>query len=142
MQAHYCAQAPLHPDPPYTGGMGRKLTKPRPRQGAKLASLRQQAGLSQAELARLVGEKQQTIAYWEQRKTPPRADVVPKLARVLRVPIEELLSDKPLDAPPRRNPVGKMENLFAEVSKLPRRQQDKVAEFVSAFIEQYKRKAS
>jgi hypothetical protein len=36
----------------------------------------------------------------------------------------------------------KVRNLFEEVSELPRRQQDKVVEFVSALVEQYKRKAS
>jgi len=35
-----------------------------------------------------------------------------------------------------------VQQLFREVAKLPRRQQDKVVEFVSAFIDQYKRKAS
>jgi hypothetical protein len=32
---------------------------------------------------------------------------------------------------------GKVRKLFEEVSRLPRRQQEKVVEFVSAFVKQY-----
>ncbi len=123
--------------------MGRKLSTRRPRQGAKLASLRRDAGLTQTELARLVGEKQQTIAYWEKSSRPPRSDVLPKLAKVLGVRIDDLINEKP--SPPNQRPRpsgGRVQKLFDEVSRLPRRQQDKVVEFVSAFIEQYKRQAS
>lgn len=48
---------------PYTLGMGRKLTKTRPPQAARLVALRKAAGLSQAELARLIGEPQANIAF-------------------------------------------------------------------------------
>ena len=67
--------------------------------------------------------------------------MLPKLARVLGVSVEQLLD---LKAPvTRRNgPVGKVRKLFEEVSELPRRQQEKVVEFVSALVEQYKRQAS
>jgi transcriptional regulator with XRE-family HTH domain len=121
--------------------MPRNLSKPRPRQGARLAELRRAANLSQAALARLVGESQQNVAYWEQSDKPPRSDVLPKLARVLGVSVEQLLDVKTPIA--RRNgPVGKVRKLFEEVSELPRRQQEKVVGFVSALVEQYKRQAS
>jgi transcriptional regulator with XRE-family HTH domain len=130
---------------PYTAGMGRKLTKPRGRHGARLAVLRQDAGLSQVDLAQAIGEKQQTIAYWERSARPPRSDAIPKLARVLGVSTELLLSEPgptPARPPTKSPPIGRIQKLFDQVSRLPRRQQDKVVEFVSAFIEQYRRKAS
>jgi transcriptional regulator with XRE-family HTH domain len=119
----------------------RKLSKPRPRQGARLAALRRATGLTQAELAEHVGEVQPNIAYWEQSDKPPRSDVLPKLAKVLGVSVEDLLSADVLPEP-KHGPVGRMQKLFAEVSRLPRRQQDKVVEFVEAFVSQYRRKAS
>jgi transcriptional regulator with XRE-family HTH domain len=125
--------------------MGRKLTKPRHRQGARLAALRTNAGLTQTELARLVGEKQQTIAYWERSSKPPRSDALPALARALGVSVEDLIGEKALPkvrAIPAPGPAGRVRKLFEEVSRLPRRQQDKVVEFVSAFIEQHKKRAS
>jgi len=102
--------------------------------------LRKAAGLTQAEVAHLVGEKQQNIAYWEQSDKPPRSDVLPKLAEVLGVSVEVLLS---IDAAPKRRggPVGQVRRVFEEVSRLPRREQKKVVEFVSALVSQYKSQA-
>lgn len=128
----------------YTTAMGRKLTKPRGRHGARLAVLRQQAGLTQVELANLIGEKQQTIAYWERSSRPPRSDALPKLARVLGVQLEDLVKSSGAvpEPSPKIGPTGRVQKLFTEVARLPRRQQDKIIEFVSAFIDQHKRKAS
>jgi transcriptional regulator with XRE-family HTH domain len=134
------AQGPRPDIAPYTSGMARKLSKPRPPQAARLVALRKAAGLSQAELARLVGEPQANIAFWERTEKPPRSDVLPKLATVLGVRIEELLdADVPRPPKPGR-PVGKAQKIFNEVSKLPRRQQDKVLEVVSAMVHQYKQR--
>ena len=55
----------------YPGDVPRKLSKPRPRQGARLAALRRAAGLTQAELADLIGDVQPNIAYWEASEMPP-----------------------------------------------------------------------
>lgn len=117
--------------------MARKLTKTRPRQGARIAALRQNAGLSQAELARLIGESQQNIAFWELSDKPPRSDILIPMAKTLGVSVEDLLTDKKINQK-RGGPVGKLRKTFDEVSSLPRRQQEKIIEFVSALILQYK----
>jgi transcriptional regulator with XRE-family HTH domain len=130
--------------PAYSQLMPRKLGKPRPKQGAHLAALRQRAGLTQAELGRLVGQKQQIIAFWEQTDKPPRSDVLPKLARALGVSVEDLLSPTATPSPMLARgggPVGKVRKLFDEVSRLPRRQQDRIVEFLSPIVEEFKRKA-
>jgi transcriptional regulator with XRE-family HTH domain len=139
-------QATAAPEPgfsetrPYTPGMARKLERQRPRQGARLAALRRAAGLTQVELAQLVGEPQQNIAFWEQSEKPPRSDVLPKMAKVLGVRIEQILEGE-LPQTRRAGPVGKVQKLFEEVSTLPRRQQDRILETVSALVAQYKRGA-
>lgn len=125
---------------PYSAVMPRKISKPRPRQGARLAELRKAAKLTQAELADLIGETQQNIAYWEQSDKPPRSDVLPRMAEVLGVRIEALLGSA--NTPLRKGgPVGRARHVFNEVSRLPRTKQDRVLEFVSALLEQYKREA-
>lgn len=125
---------------PYTPAVPRKLQKPRPAQGARLVALRKAAALSQAELARLIGEPQQNVALWEQSDKPPRSDAIPKLARALEVRVEDLFADRsPL--PRRSGPVGKVRKLFDEVAKLPRRQQDRIVEFLAPIVEEFKRKA-
>jgi transcriptional regulator with XRE-family HTH domain len=124
----------------YNAGMPRKLTKTRPRQGAHLMALRKRANLSQIELAQIVDDSQQNIAYWEQSDKPPRSDVLPKLASALGISVEELLN--PSSPLPKRHggPVGKVRKTFEEVSRLPRSQQDKIIEIVSALIAQFKKK--
>jgi len=119
--------------------MARKLTKPRPAQGARLAALRKVAGLSQTEFAGLIGERQQNIAFWEQSEKPPRSDVLLPMAEVLGVRVEDILSRKKLKKT-RSGPVGKVRRAFDDVSKLPRRQQDKILEFLDALVNQYKSK--
>jgi len=112
----------------------------RPKQGARLAALRRAAGLTQTELAQLVGESQQNIAFWEQSEKPPRSDVLPKLAKVLGVKIEQILEGE-LPQTRRAGPVGKVQKIFEEVSTLPRKQQERIVETVSALVAQYKRGA-
>lgn len=116
--------------------MAKRLTKPRPKQGQRLMHLRMEAGLSQYELAHLIGEPQSNVAFWEQSDKPPRSDVLPKLAKALGVRIEDLLNGN-TGIERKGGPTGKVRKVFEEVSKLPRRQQEKVVEFVSAFVKQY-----
>jgi transcriptional regulator with XRE-family HTH domain len=123
--------------------MPRKLSKPRPRQGARLAALRRAAGLTQTELADVVGETQRNIAYWEQADKPPRSDVIPRLASVLGVSVETLLTaDGELAPAHQRGSVGRAQKAFQKVAQLPRRQQDKIIEIVEAFVAQQERRAS
>jgi len=120
----------------YNDLMPRNLSKPRPPQGERLLKLRQEAGISQRELAKLIGEPQQNVAFWEQSDKPPKSDAVPKLAKILGVRIEDLfaLTD---DIPRKNGPTGRLKTLFESVAKLPRRQQDKVMEFITAFVSHY-----
>lgn len=127
---------------PYTSGMARPSSKPRPKQGARLAALRKAAGLSQTELAKTINVSQQTVAYWETSAVPPRSDVLPRMAQALGVRVEQILSDAPINAVRQPGPVGEVQRTFDEVRKLPRKQQLKIIETVQALVDQYKRKAS
>ena len=119
--------------------MARPISKKRPKQGKLLVDLRKAAGLSQIELSESIGVSQQSLAFWEVSEKPPRSDVLPKLATALGVPIEKLIySDGENENPKRNNkPSGKLRQVFEEVVKLPRRQQEKIIEFVTAFVNQY-----
>lgn len=128
-------------DRPYDVLMARRLSKQRPEQGARMAAFRRAAGLTQTELADLVGEPQQNIAFWEQSDKPPRSDILPKLAKVLGVSVEQIVSGNAVPAK-RNGPVGRAQRVFEDVSRLPRRQQEKVLEMVAALVNEYRRKAS
>jgi transcriptional regulator with XRE-family HTH domain len=120
-----------------------KSTRTRPPQGARLAELRKAAGLSQYELARYVGVPQPNIAFWEQSEKPPGSEVLPEMAQALGVSVEELLivgDEKPLRRKAAKSygrPAGKVREVFDRVSKLPRRQQEHIVNWVSAYVSQY-----
>ena len=99
------------------------------------------------ELARIVGVSQANVAVWERSSKPPRSELLEPLAKTFGVRVEDLLGAKPHpkapDASPRKpGPVGKLQKAFEEASALPRRQQQKVVEVLTALLHEYQRKAS
>ena len=122
------------------GDMARRMTRPRSAYGKHLAELRKAAGLTQVELANTLGVPQSNIAFWEQSEKPPRSDVLPAMAQAFGVRLEELLkveTGRRTAAKKKNGPTGRVREVFDRVSKLPRRQQEKIVEFVSAFVTQY-----
>lgn len=55
-----------------------------------LKRLREQTGLTQVQLAELIGVAQSTVGMWEIGENDPRADKLPDLARVLHCTIDDL----------------------------------------------------
>ena len=128
----------LHEIDPYTGRrMARSRSRSRPKQGTRLATLRKAAGLSQAELARAIGVPQQNVAYWETHAKPPRSDVLPTMAKVLGVRVEDLLGETPVARKP--GPVGRLQRVFETASDLPRRDQQLIADFIETLVERHKK---
>ena len=127
---------------PYDGGMpaGRPAKQERTPLGGRVARARQQAGLSQEQLAERVGVRQQVIAYWERRPVGLRAEQIVKLAEALGVTTDYLLGRR--NGKTRRSgPAGKMRQLFERASRLPRSQQRKVAEFLEPFLLHHSRES-
>lgn len=139
MQALFTTPSPGLEDGLYNLRMARRAKQSRSKQGARLAALRQAAGLTQQELASLLGEPQSNITFWEHSEKPPRSDVLAKMARIFGVRVEALLNtEADLGIVERKSgPAGKVRKVFEAVSKLPRRQQEKIVEFVSAYVQQY-----
>lgn len=109
-----------------------------------MLALRKQAGLTQVELAEAVGVTQGAITFWEWSEHPPRSKELPVLAQALGVEVPDLIaSEEPERVLAKRSgPVGELQKVFEEVRKLPRRQQRKIIEIVSAMVEQHKRKSA
>lgn len=95
--------------------------------------------MSQYELAEMVGVPQANIAFWERSEKPPRSDVLPKMAAVLGVRVEDILdADGRIEKSAKNGrPAGKLRQAFEEVARLPRRQQEKIVEFITAFVRHY-----
>lgn len=132
MQAPSGNQSELFPEAGYDATMRKK---DRPPLGLRLTELRQAAGLTQAQLAERIGVHPSNIGFWELSGTPPRGEVLPKLALALGVSVDEFLGVTP-PKPKKQAAKGRLQLVFESASKLPRRQQEKVAEFVEAFVKQ------
>ncbi len=107
------------------------LTRQRPPMAQRLVELRQQAGLTQTELAAAVGVAVSNIAFWELKGTPPRGEVLPALAKALGVSVDAILGVTP---PKPVAPKSRLQELFQATAKLPRRKQQKIAEVVEALL--------
>jgi transcriptional regulator with XRE-family HTH domain len=129
-----------HPGASYTEAMqtGRPSKRQRPFFGERLHALRERAGLSQRQLAEKVGLSQRSLSYWERSPVALRPDQLLKLAEALNISVEELLGETNGNSKKRAaGPTGKLEQVFQAASRLPRRQQQKIAEFVEAFVIQH-----
>jgi transcriptional regulator with XRE-family HTH domain len=107
---------------------------------SRLRALREAAGLSVRELARQIGEQHTNVLYWETSGNLPRSNVLVPMAKTLGVTVEELLGQpKPSRV---TSPGGRARQLFEAVSRMPRRQQDKVLDILEPFVRQQVGKAA
>ena len=62
--------------------------------GARIALLRKQNGWKQDELAEKMGVSPQAVSKWENDQACPDITLLPKLAKLLNISVDELLSGK------------------------------------------------
>ncbi|MGN0999442.1 MAG: helix-turn-helix domain-containing protein [Faecousia sp.] len=66
--------------------------------GARIAALRREAGLSQAELSKRLGISASAMGMYEQGRREPPLDIVVSLSEILQVSTDYLLTGKPASA--------------------------------------------
>jgi transcriptional regulator with XRE-family HTH domain len=101
--------------------------------GERLVIARQQAGLSQTQVADKLGITQPSYADWERRAVALKPEYLPKLAALFNVSVDFLLGN---EARKQRGsgPAGRVRRVFEAVSRLPRKQQQKVVEMAEGFL--------
>ena len=99
----------------------------------RLRALREAAGLSLRELARLIDEHPSNVSFWERTGKTPKSEVLVPMAAALGVSVEELLGQK---KPRKAGPTGRAMQSFEKVSDLPRSQQKKILDVVDALLAQ------
>ena len=90
-------------------------------------------------IARQIDQQPTNVSYWERTGQLPRSNVLIPMAKALGVTVEQLLGQPA----PRRNgaPGGKLGQVFQDVNKLPRRQQEKIIDVVQALVAQHARQS-
>lgn len=105
------------------------------RLGERIATLRKQRDITQAELSRLLGFSQQQVLSFEKGRRRIPVSLIPELAEILRVSCEELLGVAPRRAQrPGRGRPSHLEKQFEQVSQLPRAKQKRVSEMLDALL--------
>jgi len=111
---------------------------------ARLAELRKAAGFTQVELAAELGISQRMAAYYESPNATPPAHLLPAIAQVLGVSIDDLYGR----APAKKRLVkqegdSRLRRRLLAIEKLDANEKRQVLQVIDAFIErgQLKRKA-
>jgi len=102
--------------------------------GQRVATLRKEMNLTQVQLCNLLGISQQLLANQEagQRRIP--ASMLPKLAKIFGMTIDELLSVK--KQPNKRGPVSALNRQVEQIRLLPRTKQKFVMDMLDTVIQQ------
>lgn len=90
-------------------------------------------------LAKMLNVPHTNIAFWEWSEKPPRSDIIPQMAKILGVGVDQLLGTQEALGRHRSGPVGKLERVLEEARQLSRRDQELVVQFVSTLVEQRKK---
>lgn len=105
--------------------------------GGRIAQLRKAAGLTQVQLAEVLGLAQQTVQAYEAGARRVPVSSMPQLARTLGVSLEELFGEEPAKpARSRRGPVPQWQEHIEAIAKLPRTQQRFVTQMLETVLAQ------
>ena len=103
--------------------------------GERLAELRAERGITQAQLAAMIGSSQRAISAYETVAEYPPTAVVVELAQVLKVSSDELLGLKPLRplrAAPEDPEARRLWKKFQQVLALPEKDRRAVIRLVNS----------
>jgi len=104
---------------------------------ARLAQARKDRGLTQVQLAERLGLAQQTLAHYEVGRARVAADLLPTLAEVLELSLDELLIGQPPARPAgKRGPASRLQQQLDAVSQLPKAKQRFVVEMLDTVLAQ------
>jgi len=101
--------------------------------GQRIASLRQNAGLSQIQLAQQLGLKQQTLATYESATRRIPSSLLIPLTEIFAIALEELLGAQRPKA--KRGPAPKLQNQIEQVSHLSKSKQKFVSDFLETVLQ-------
>ncbi len=106
--------------------------------GARIAALRQEAGLSQQAVADTLEIAQQTYANYEVARARPPVSLLPELAQLFGISVDELLGIKS-GISGKRGPAPKLQQHIERISQLPKPKQKFVIEMLETVLAQASR---
>jgi transcriptional regulator with XRE-family HTH domain len=98
--------------------------------------LRKAHGITQAQLAEVLGVSQQTVQAYEVGRRRIQVAALPVVARTLNVSLEELFGENKQAARGKRGPASKLEHHLERIGSLPKPRQRAVIDVIEAMLAQ------
>ncbi|EYU13190.1 MULTISPECIES: helix-turn-helix domain-containing protein [Photorhabdus] len=102
--------------------------------GARIALARKEQQLTQQQLAEQLGIAQQTMAHYEGGRLKVSAALLPLLAQILNLSLDELLGLPLIRRNSKRGPSSRLEQQIEIISQLPKARQKFVSEMLDTVI--------
>ena len=112
--------------------MGRPPKKEATEFGKRVAAARRKKGLTQRELAELLGVSLKMVDYYERRASNVTIDVVRKLAKVLGISADELVGISGKRTKP--GPKSKLRSQIEQIERLPKAKQQTISEILEMAV--------
>ena len=106
--------------------------------GTRIAQLRKEAGLSQQAVADSLEIAQQTYANYEVARARPAVSMLPTLAQLFGVSVDELLGLHK-NGPGKRGPTPLLQKQIERLNRLPKAQQKIVLQMLDGVLNQSNR---
>jgi transcriptional regulator with XRE-family HTH domain len=113
---------------------GRPSKKSRSAFATRIHALRNEAKLSQIEVADKLGIAQQSYAMWERRDVALSAPQIEQLAGIFGVPVTAFFAPELSEAVKPRGPTGRAKKTFDALAELSRNQQARVLDLVEPLM--------
>ena len=104
--------------------------------GSRIAQLRKQSGITQVQLAEALDLSQAAITAYESGARRVPVSMLPALARILGVSVEELIGEQPSVAARKRGPAPKLQQQLERISALPKSKQKFVMQVLETVLQQ------
>jgi len=101
--------------------------------GTRIAEARKALGMTQTQLANELGVSQQIVASYEVGRRRVQLALLPRLARTLAIPVEELIGEEPQRS--RRGPAPKLLQQVERIQRLPKSQQRFVMQMIDTALQ-------
>jgi transcriptional regulator with XRE-family HTH domain len=109
--------------------------------GGRIAELRKEHGLTQAQLAKMLELTQQMIASYEVGRRRVPVSLLPAVAKALAISVEQLIGTAS-SHPAKRGPTPKLQQQMERIQRLPKTQQRFVMQMIDTVLAQQNRQST
>jgi len=104
--------------------------------GKRIAQLRKEQGWPQQQLADMLGIAQQTLGHYEMARLRVPASMLPQLAQIFKVGVDELIGMPQTKTRSKRGPASQLQQHMERISQLPKTQQKFVLQMLDTVLAQ------